>query len=809
MKKLSLMAATAAMAITCAPAFAQDAVPAPETTPAETESNDDPTEIVVTAQKRVENVQDVPISVAAFSGEALTKANVETVQQLSKVVPNFSTTRASSTSSIRLNIRGVGAPGNAAIEPSVAAFLDGVYVPRAGSIISSFLDIESAEVLRGPQGTLFGRNASVGALSLRSATPKKEFSARLTGEVGSFDRYKLDGYVNVPLTDNVAVRVAGQGNWLGGYWKNRFDGKTYGEQDDYAFRGGVKADLGKVEWIVRADYSKTNGDGVVNYDFDASSVSPAQLAALQVKLGGQLPDTDLNDRTMNQYITADLKDRQYGIMSEGSLDVGGGTLRMINSYRDWKSEQLDGDVVFLPVPLVSRVSDFGSKSDNHELQYISPVNEWLGGRLDLVGGLYYYHEKYQLGEQVNLNSQYCSILPAPFRPACNATLVAGMGVNATDQDVDQTTKSYAVYGQANFKIVDPLTLVLGGRWTKDKKSGSYSQVVNNPFAGTGILRAPEVLTLPDVSDDRFTYRIGLNYKPMEGVLLFSSYSTGYKSGGYNSGGGTPSLTTFGPGGVVLSTKRLFGPETVKNYEVGVKSTWLDRKLTANLTFYRTDIDGYQDRSFDGVSFVIRNAGSLRQQGFEFDSVLRPVRHLALSASVAYLDSEFTDYQGGSGLPGCAPVAPVGIPAVCLPLPNQGQVQDLTGTRATFSPKWSGRVGLDWSGDFGGSGLGWNLNTNLSFVSDQNIGGVTDNNPQTIEDGYAVLGGRFTVNGRDDRWSVALFGNNLTNQQYAIARPYQTLGGALGLNNGEFPGSTAVRRTHADPRTFGVAGTVRF
>lgn len=787
MKKSSLFAASAIAILLATPAWSQETV-ADDGATAESDG-----EIVVTAQKRAENVQDVPVSIAAFSGEALTKANVVTVQDLSKIATNFSTSKGVASSAMRLNIRGVGAFGNTATEPSVAVFLDGVYIPRAGSIIGSFLDMEGAEVLRGPQGTLFGRNASVGALSLHSAKPKDEFSAHVTGEAGSFDRYRLDAHVNIPLGENVALRVAGVANWLGGYWDNQYDGETYGQQDDYAVRASLKADIGAVEWIIRGDYSKIKGDGIVNNDFDPASVSAAQLSALRTRLGGVLPDTNLKDRVMNQNVTGDLKDRQWGVSSEASLDVAGGTLRLIDSYRDWKNDQLDGDIIFLPIPLASRVGQFASRSHNHELQYISPVNQWLGGRLDMVAGVYYYSEKYRLDEQLNLNAQFCNALvPAGVqRTACNTYRASTGGITATDQDVFQNSRSVAAYSQLNFKIAEPLTLVLGGRYTTEKKTGRYSQLVNTPFAGT--LRATEVLTLPDLSEDRFTYRVGLNFKPTEDMLVFGSFSTGYKSGGYNSGGGTPSLTTFGPGGVVVSTKRVFDRETVKNYELGIKSSWLDRALTANMTLFRMDIDGYQDRSFDGTSFVIRNAGALRQQGVEFDAVMRPVRRFAVSASLAYLDSKFTDFPGGTPLPG--------LPA--------GSVQNLTGTPANYSPSWSGRVGLDWTGDVGASGMTWNLNTNLSFVSDQRISAVTDNNPQTIQDGYGLLGARVTLNGQDDRWSLALFGSNLTNTQYATGSFNQVLGAAFGLNNGVFAGSTAIRQNHAEPRTYGVSGTIRF
>ena len=293
-----------------------------------------------------------------------------------------------------------------------------------------------------------------------------------------------------------------------------------------------------------------------------------------------------------------------------------------------------------------------------------------------------------------------------------------------------------------------------------------------------------------MDEDRFTYRIGLNYEPTEDLLFFGSYSTGYKAGGYNSGGGTPSLS---PGNDPATTKRVFGSEKVENYEIGMKSSWLDRKLLANITFYRMDIDGYQDRSFDGVSFLIRNAGSLRHQGFELDTVARLLRSLTATGSVAFLDSEFAKFAGASGLPG--------LPA--------GSNQDLTGGRAHLAPKWTGRIGIDWSSELGSSGLSLDANGNLTFVSSQYTGAVTDNNPQVKGDGYILLGGRLTLNGKDDRWSVALFGNNLTNEQYSAASFYQTLGTPLGLSNGAFPGSTAVRRLHADPRTFGIAGTVRF
>lgn len=754
------------------PAFAQD----------EASDSEDTGEIIVTAQKRAENVQSVPVSIAAFNSDTLEKQSVLTVMDLPRIASNFQSVRSSNTGSTRIGIRGVGSIANTLIEPSVAVFVDGVYVPRSGAVLGSFLDMAGIEVLRGPQGTLFGRNASVGALSLRTALPTDEFSGEVAGEVGSFERYKISGHVNVPLGENIAARFAGMSQWYKGPWKNRLDGKTYGGSDDVGFRGSLKAELGNVEWILRGDYSKIKGDGVVNGDFDPASVSPARLAFIQAAFAGG-PDTNLNDRYMNQFMATGLIDKNWGLSSTATLDVAGSSLRLINSYRVWDNDQLDGDVIFFPVSLASRNSLFKSKSHNHELQFISPEREWMDGRFDMVAGLYYFEEDFNLSEQLNMGSSYCGVLvPAgPGRTACANYYASTGGRSATDQDVFQNVRSIAVYGQGNIHFTDNLTLTIGGRWTSDKKRGSYAQASS---AFTQALRATEALTFPKLSEDRFTYRLSLNYKPNEDVMLFANLSTGYKSGGYNSGGGSPALTP-------PVSRRLFDRETVKNYELGIKSSWLDRALKANLTLYRMDIGGFQDRAFDGVSFIVRNAGSLRQQGFEFDTVLAPSRNFSVTGSLAYLDSEFTDYASGANLPGLT------------------GTQNLTGKPNTFSPKWVGNVSADWSGDIGSTGLGWSVNGSLSFSSDQYTGSQLDANPQTLDDGYALIGARATINGPDDRWSVSIFGRNLGNTHYRPLQVYQPLGGPLGLNNTVFSGSTAVRVIANEPRTYGLNATFRF
>jgi iron complex outermembrane recepter protein len=708
---------------------------------------------------------------------------VTTALDLGRVAPNFTAQRAAQAANVRVTIRGIGAAGNTATEPSVATFLDGAYVPRTASVINGFLDIEGVEILRGPQGTLFGRNASVGALSLRSAAPKQDFSASVTAEAASADRYSVNGVVNLPVSDQLAVRFAGQARWFKGYHTNTLNNSRFGESDELAGRFSAKADFGAVTWIGRADYSRTKGDGLANIDFDGRSVSVAQLNALRTRLGGQLPDTNLSDRKANHVLVGALNDKHWGFSSTLEAGVGGGfNVKLINAYRDWDSVQTDGDVVFLPVALTNRTGGYRSQSQNHELQLISPVGEFAGGALDFVGGLYYFTEDFKIDEKLHLVGQYCNLLVANLaqRATCNNLIATGAGENASDQDFSQKLKSFAAYSQFNINLSDQFTVVVGGRWTKEKKDAFLIQRVPNTFALTS--RAPENVAFK-IDDDRFTYRIGANFKPSRDFLLFGSFSTGFKSAGINSGGGS----------TALNQRRKFGRETVKNYEVGVKSQWLDRALTANFTLYRMNIAGYQDRSFDGTSFIVRNAGELRHQGVELDLVAKPSRAFRLNAAIAYLDSEFTSYLGASALPGLGAAA----------------TQNLTGGSAHFAPKWTGNVGMEWRADVGGSGMQLVTSASVNFLSDQFAGAVTDNNPQVVQDGYALLGGRIGVEGPSNRWSLSLYGRNLTNKAYAVAKFYQPLAGAFGLNNGVFPGSTAVRQQRAEPRSYGVTATVRF
>lgn len=224
--------------------------------------------------------------------------------------------------------------------------------------------------------------------------------------------------------------------------------------------------------------------------------------------------------------------------------------------------------------------------------------------------------------------------------------------------------------------------------------------------------------------------------------------------------------------------------------MGAKVDWLDKSLTTNVAVFRMDISDFQDRTFDGTSFVVTNAGKLRQQGVEFELVMKPTRGLRFNAAIAYLDSNFLSYPFASGLPGF------------------GGTQDLTGKRSNFSPNWQGSLGAEYDGDLGDSGMTWTLRTDYRFYGDQNVGSTTDANPQTVQDGYGLLSAGLTINGVDDRWSVGIFGENLTGANYCTSIAGQPLGGPLGVLD-PVNGGTMQRCLVGAPRTYGVRASFSF
>tara|TARA_R100000365_G_C2748694_1_gene81362 strand:+ start:3917 stop:6250 length:2334 start_codon:yes stop_codon:yes gene_type:complete len=742
--------------------------------------------VTVTAQKRTESVQDVPISVLAFNGDMLEDAGVADIRDLGKIAPGLNLATSAQTTNTRVQIRGVGAAGNTAMEPSVAVFVDGVYVPRIGSMLAGLNDIASAEVLRGPQGTLFGRNASMGAVQLETANPHDTYEAEGFASIGNAERYRGTFMLNTPVSENISVRASVLGSQGEGFGKNDLTGQTIGRNDVFSVRTAMKWDITpSLSWVLKADYQNLSGDGSPTVTVKADTVTEQAAANWAARLdpdgaGPLLGSTPYLDRTYDYHVyqvsDGNLKDFQYGLSSNLSWSLGDGyEIKLISGYRDWNNSQVDTPFS-VPILLLSRDSSFSSVSQSHELQLISP-EDLLDGKFEYVAGLYYYNEDFSLGQANNLYPAYCNsflrnIAAAPVVAACNA----GAKRRSSELDFRQDSESYAAYFQGTYDLTDTLSLTAGLRYTNDIKDAVYNGVSNN-LVESMVNETTEM----DLDQNKVTYRLNLSYRPTPDVMFYANYSTGFKSGGFDSAAGAGVART--------AANRTYNPEEVENIEGGVKTSSFDNRLIANATIFRTDISDYQFRSFDGDQFRVQNNGEVRQQGVEFDLTGRPIPPLTLQLSGAYLDSEYQSFEGAPGLPGF------------------GGTQDLTGERLPNSPRWSGAASFVYE-DTLSSGWSWSIRGDASFVTNQNLSTSGDNNPDSVVDGYQILGARLALASPDDRWELALAGQNLADDTYCTAIYNQPGGAALGLNNPN-TGGTVLRCVLGTPRTYALELKVRY
>ena len=740
-------------------------------------------EIVVTAQKRSENVQKVPLSIVAISSEALVVAGVNSPSSLTKLAPSLQVAPSAFASDVSFRIRGFGSPGNSAVDSDVATYIDGVVIPRPGAVVSSMLDIRSIEVLSGPQGTLFGRNAAMGAVSINTNNPSLKQSIDATVEGGSYGTFKGTLVLNVPVTDNFSVRAAGQVAHTNGIYHDLYDHKTYGKSTSYVGRISTKWDITPdVSWIGRADGSKTTGDGVVGEGV-VPTASAGQIAALNgfVSHFGGTPPVEGNkpSYTFNQYVGSPfLHDSQVGITSDLSWSVSPKlTLRLIDSYHDWRNEQKTGDSIATTLDLVDVRVKTTSKSQSHELQLVSAPGAYLGGKLGFNVGLYYFRESFYISQNFNIGSQFCGLLYGFAAPQLVGPCLAAPQANAGSTNLSQTTNSLGAYGQINYAIVPTVNLTLGIRGTSDKKTGVLNQITPNLLGAAPFITAegPDSLYFKQTKP---SYRASLSWQINPDIMLFTTYSTGYKAGGFNA--------TFSP--VALgSAARTFRSETVDDIEVGVKSTLLDRKLTFNASLFDTKLKDFQDRSYNGFAFLERNAGSVRSRGVDVDGRFRPVQKLTFSYGVTYLDSIYTSDTGAPGLEGCT--GAVGCPLV----------QDLTGRPLEFAPKIHGNIGLNWDV---GEIHGYQLSLNASETYTSSFYTANTDNPQSKLPSYETTDLRLAVRSPDQRWELAVFGTNVFDRKYYVSTIAQPLAAQMGANN-TTTGATIFRGFLGDPARYGV------
>jgi len=733
-------------------------------------------EIVVTATKRAESIQDVPISISAFSGDFLEKSGVSDMTGLGKITPNLSISKGAQSVNQRIIVRGVGSVGNNAIDPSVAVYIDGVYMPRPGAVLGNLKDIEVVEVLRGPQGTLFGRNASMGALNIRTKSPRlDETSLKVDAGIGDYGLGDLTMIANTPLTDILAARVVANYSNLDGYGENTFDGNEgIGSNRNQSLKTSFLYEPNEnLTAILRLDYQEIEGNGSI-IDVHPDSVTDSRAANMNARTGGNAPDlTGGLDHTIHQRHDDVISDRQWGATLDVSFNdiFSGHTLRSVTSHRDWTNDYYELSVFRMPTDDVARETGFNSQSISQEIQLISPESD----SFDYVAGLYYFQEDYGIDLDAHLGEDFCPVIAGilGLTAVCNMFAQEDAIVSTYVQDAT----SMAAFFQGTFHLNEKMDITAGIRYSDDSKTAEFNAIAYNPIAAA-FLAASESHELA-FDDDQITWFANGKYFVGDDTMLFATVSTGYKSGGFNSQTSTTALS---------NSERIFDSENVMNYELGLKSTLQNGRLTANATLYRTEIEDFQDRSFKDLNFIVTNAGKLRQQGLEMDIKYMPREELFLSLGYAYLNSEFLTFDHASSLPG-----------------GSG-TQDLAGEANNQSPEHQANLTAQWEDSLGNTGMNWFVRGEFSWTDDSNVGTSTNNNPQTVQSAYALANLRIGLNDEDQRWSLSAFVENVGDEAYCTTMYDQPAGSLFGTVSDD---GTLIRCLIGTPRTVGVRASYTF
>ncbi|MCB1677062.1 MAG: TonB-dependent receptor [Halioglobus sp.] len=739
-------------------------------------------EVVVTAQKREQSIQEVPVSVSAFTAKNMQNMGLQTVGDTLNFVPNVARSSGpSSTSDAFFFFRGVGqVDNNVNVDPGVAVYIDDVYLGRTQGASFDLVDIQRVEILRGPQGTFFGRNTVGGAVSIHTTDPADEFGFKARVAAGERNRMDASAAWEIPVSERLGARFSLFTRNQDGWARSQYTGDTYGDVDDVGGRLKVVWDAtDDVQVGLAADYTDGGGSPIPSsllaFNPDAGSLKAGSLGPgippFDTPGGGPTgvpfpPDTaaDLDsdpfDRDIKVSIPAGLDTDRGGVSLHLDWTPDAFTFRSITAWR-MVDQTTYTDLDSGGYSIYDAVFGVDQDQFSQEFQFLGDA---FDGRLHWLLGLYYFEESVQGMTDLctGTNTAIPSGMPPPFPGFFPGPAARGDGrCLSFVSNIDLDVESYAAFGQVEYDITDKLTALVGFRYTDEEKTQAFDTYSDNTDGVVSIF-PPPIAPLPGTIDyavspnnpflmvpyeyndswDEFSPKLGLNYQATDNLMLYISWSNGFKSGGF-SGRATP-----------LKPLEAYDPETIETWEVGIKSEWLDRRLRLNAAAFYSEYDDVQLLILESgitanAQFITANGGNNEIQGVEFELFALPTPNLQFTLGAGWLDTEWAKLALGS----------VDKDDV---LANAPEYTINASAQYTF--------GL---GDFGKLAL----RADYSYTDD--VSYQPENDPGEIQDGYGFVNVRASLTPNESAWSISLYGRNVTDEEYFLIM--NDTRGDLGIN----------------------------
>jgi len=723
--KHSLLCSATALGLSAVPL--QSAVA--QTTPSAATAQEETSglqEIVVTAQKRSEGIQSTPVSITAVSGEQLAAKGVTNLQGVFESTPNVQFSQ--STGNARIAVRGVGYDStNTGGEGRVAYHVDGVYLSRPTAILGSFYDVARVEVLRGPQGTLYGRNATAGAINVITNDPTQDLSGYAQLSYGNYQRIEGQGAVSGALADGVEARLAFDVVHRDGYGKNLITGEDIDNESSQAVRGKLALKpTDNLRVTLSADFLREKDNSGEGHFFGNGGFTAAGVPVISVGLrqGGVPPS---NPRDVATQLTPTLYRKIYGFGGQIDWSLGDFDVTSITAWRHTTYDAVSDLGGVSPPNVINAIFHQHEVAQQFSEEVrVSTKRSW--GSI-VIGG-YYFHEHIDGDSAVPINS-FSFGAPSP-----------GILLQAYEAPGTIVTDALAAFGQVTFNLTEELKLDLGARYSTERKAidEQFAYDLTRPYSPTNAFIPTRFNTDADRWNS-FDPKVVLSYSPRRSLLLYASYSKGFKSGGFNLGGLQPP----------------FNPEKITDYEVGIKADWLDRRLRTNISGFWYDYKDLQASIINATVVQVVNAAKARVRGVEAEITALPIPELELQANVAYLDGRYTSFCTAD------PARPNLSTSTCSYNGATFPGIDLNGNPMTQAPKWTTSFAATYTVAMPAGDL--RLRGEVNTIS--KVYYSPFKRDEVAQPGYALINASVTYR-TNSGVTLTAYARNLTNEFYRVS-----------------------------------------